>query len=101
MRSLTLRERNVIRLRFDCDLTQAEIGEHIGVSQVQVSRILRHSVARLGTIAEDQRMTTVAAPAGLWITGNRLGRRRTPHRPWPHRPRDRAAPRLGLRTRAE
>jgi len=26
--------------------------EHIGVSQVQVSRILRHSVARLGTIAE-------------------------------------------------
>ena len=52
MRSLTLRERNVIRLRFEYDLTQAEIGEHIGVSQVQVSRILRHSVARLGTIAE-------------------------------------------------
>ena len=26
--------------------------QHIGVSQVQVSRILRHSVARLGTIAE-------------------------------------------------
>ena len=45
MRSLTLRERNVIRLRFEHDLTQAEIGAHIGVSQVQVSRILRHSVA--------------------------------------------------------
>ena len=51
MRSLTLRERNVIRLRFDHDLTQAEIGERIGVSQMQVSRILRHSLMRLRTIA--------------------------------------------------
>jgi RNA polymerase sigma-B factor len=52
MRSLTLRERNVIRLRFDHDLTQAEIGERIGVSQMQVSRILRQSLARLRTIAQ-------------------------------------------------
>jgi len=52
MRSLTLRERNVIRLRFDHDLTQAEIGERIGVSQMQVSRILRRSFARLRTIAQ-------------------------------------------------
>ena len=52
MQSLTLRERNVIRLRFDHDLTQAEIGRHIGISQMQVSRILRRSIARLRTIAE-------------------------------------------------
>ena len=52
MRSLTLRERNVVRLRFDHDLTQAEIGERIGVSQMQVSRILRQSLMRLRTIAQ-------------------------------------------------
>jgi RNA polymerase sigma-B factor len=52
MRSLTLRERNVIRMRFEQDLTQAEIGERIGVSQMQVSRILRQALARLRTMAE-------------------------------------------------
>jgi RNA polymerase sigma-B factor len=52
MRSLTLRERNVIRMRFEQDLTQAEIGERIGVSQMQVSRILRQALSRLRTMAE-------------------------------------------------
>jgi RNA polymerase sigma-B factor len=41
MRSITPREREVLHLRFAEDLTQAEIGERIGVSQMQVSRILR------------------------------------------------------------
>jgi len=54
MGSLTLRERNVVRLRFERDLTQAEIGEIVGVSQMQVSRILRQSLARLRIIAEAQ-----------------------------------------------
>ena len=52
MHSLTLLERNVIALRFEHDLTQAEIGARIGVSQMQISRILRQSLARLRTIAE-------------------------------------------------
>jgi RNA polymerase sigma-B factor len=52
MRSLTPRQRDVIRLRFEDDLTQAEIGERIGVSQMQVSRILRQAIARLRIIAE-------------------------------------------------
>jgi RNA polymerase sigma-B factor len=51
MRSLTPREREVVRLRFEEDLTQAAIGERIGVSQMQVSRVLRHAVARLRTLA--------------------------------------------------
>jgi hypothetical protein len=38
-RSLTSRERNVVRLRFEQDLTQTEIGEIVGVCQIQVSRI--------------------------------------------------------------
>jgi RNA polymerase sigma-B factor len=51
MRSLSAREREVLRLRFEEDLTQAEIGERIGVSQMQVSRIIRQSVARLRAFA--------------------------------------------------
>ena len=52
MRSLTPRQRHVIRLRFEDDLTQAEIGERIGVSQMQVSRVLRQAIARLRSVAE-------------------------------------------------
>jgi RNA polymerase sigma-B factor len=47
MRSITPREREVLRLRFEQDMTQAEIGEVIGVSQMQVSRLIRQAVARL------------------------------------------------------
>jgi RNA polymerase sigma-B factor len=52
MRSITPREREVLRLRFEEDLTQAEIGEIIGVSQMQVSRLIRQSVARLRLTAQ-------------------------------------------------
>jgi RNA polymerase sigma-B factor len=49
---VTPREREVLRLRFEQDLTQAEIGALIGVSQMQVSRIIRQSLARLRGVAE-------------------------------------------------
>ena len=52
MRSLTVREREILRLRFEDDLTQSEIGERVGVSQMQVSRILRGAIARLRSLAE-------------------------------------------------
>ncbi|HEU4978518.1 MAG TPA: SigB/SigF/SigG family RNA polymerase sigma factor [Solirubrobacteraceae bacterium] len=51
MRVLTAREREVLRLRFAHDLTQAEIGELVGVSQMQVSRIIRQALARLRAVA--------------------------------------------------
>jgi RNA polymerase sigma-B factor len=41
------RERIVLQLRFGEDLTQAEIGERIGVSQMQVSRLIRQALTRL------------------------------------------------------
>jgi RNA polymerase sigma-B factor len=44
------RERTVLKLRFVEDLTQAEIGERIGVSQMQVSRLIRQALARLRSI---------------------------------------------------
>jgi RNA polymerase sigma-B factor len=52
--ALPPREREVLRLRFHEDYTQAEIGEVIGVSQMQVSRIIRQSLARLRAVAESQ-----------------------------------------------
>jgi RNA polymerase sigma-B factor len=52
MRVLSEREREVLRLRFEEDLTQSEIGARIGVSQMHVSRLIRQSIARLREEAE-------------------------------------------------
>ena len=41
------REREVLRLRFQEDLTQSEIGARVGVSQMHVSRLIRQAVERL------------------------------------------------------
>jgi RNA polymerase sigma-B factor len=48
---ITPREREVLRLRFVEELTQAEIGDCIGLSQIQVSRVIRQALARLQVIA--------------------------------------------------
>ncbi|WP_369383340.1 SigB/SigF/SigG family RNA polymerase sigma factor [Streptomyces sp. cg36] len=47
MGSLTERERLVVHLRFVEERTQAEIGTELGVSQMQVSRILRRILTKL------------------------------------------------------
>lgn len=44
---LTPRERRILRLRFVDELTQSAIAERIGLSQMQVSRVLRQSLDRL------------------------------------------------------
>ena len=49
---VTAREREVLRMRFEEDMTQAEIGAVIGVSQMQVSRIIRQAIARLRVAAD-------------------------------------------------
>jgi RNA polymerase sigma-B factor len=48
---LSSRDREIVRLRFEEDLTQREIGERLGVSKMRVSRIMRQSVE---TMAEDR-----------------------------------------------
>lgn len=53
MRQITPREREVLRLRFMEDLTQAEISDQIGVSQMQVSRIIRQAITRLRGAASE------------------------------------------------
>jgi len=47
IRELPERERRVLYLRFVRDLTQSEIAERIGVSQMHVSRILTQTLERL------------------------------------------------------
>lgn len=45
--SFTPREQQVLRMRFDEGLTQVEIAERLGVSQVQVSRMLRKALKQM------------------------------------------------------
>jgi RNA polymerase sigma-B factor len=54
-RHLTRRERQILFLRFTEDLTQTEIADRVGVSQMQVSRLLRRSVQRLRELTDDRR----------------------------------------------
>ena len=49
--TLPEREQVILRLRFHDDLTQAEIGERLGISQMHVSRLIRRSIARLQAAA--------------------------------------------------
>ena len=46
-RELSAIEQEVVRLRFTEDLTQREIGERVGYSQMHVSRLLRRALERL------------------------------------------------------
>jgi RNA polymerase sigma-B factor len=48
----------VLQLRFGEDLTQAEIGERIGVSQMQVSRLIRQALARMRAGAGEESPTS-------------------------------------------
>ena len=61
MAELSEQERAAIRLRFIDDLTQSEIAARIGVSQMQVSRLLSRSLARLRDAAGETEPETAAA----------------------------------------
>jgi RNA polymerase sigma-B factor len=53
-RHLPTREREILYLRFGEDLTQSEIADRVGVSQMQVSRLLRRSLHRLRELTEER-----------------------------------------------
>jgi RNA polymerase sigma-B factor len=57
MSVLSARDRLVLRLRYEEDLTQEQIGQRVGISQMQVSRVLRQCIVTLRGVAE-------RAPAG-------------------------------------
>lgn len=52
MAAMPARDRLILRLRFDQDLTQSEIADRLGISQMHVSRIIRRSLIRLRTVAD-------------------------------------------------
>jgi RNA polymerase sigma-B factor len=51
LRALPARERAILALRFQEDLTQAEIAAQLGMSQMHVSRLLRQTLERLREVA--------------------------------------------------
>jgi RNA polymerase sigma-B factor len=53
LEELPARERRIVELRFMGGLTQSQIAELVGVSQVQVSRLLRASLAKLNEALTD------------------------------------------------
>ncbi len=61
MQSVSPRARAMLRMRFEEDMTQAEIGAVVGISQMQVSRILRQTVAKLREVSEEAASDPVLA----------------------------------------
>jgi RNA polymerase sigma-B factor len=53
VRGLPERDRRILHLRYYCGLTQDEIAELVGVSQVHVSRLLRQSLSRCAAVVRD------------------------------------------------
>ena len=69
LQALPARDRIVLHLRFVEDMTQAEIAERVGVSQMHVSRLIRRALERCGpspsTQAEAQFRLATGAGADL------------------------------------
>jgi len=57
---LPARSRDVLRMRFEEDMTQSEIGERLGVSQMQVSRIIRQAIEHLRHVAEHHEQLAIS-----------------------------------------
>jgi RNA polymerase sigma-B factor len=55
LRHLPPRERQILEMRFVQDMTQSEIAAHVGVSQMQISRLLRQSLERLSELTRAKR----------------------------------------------
>jgi RNA polymerase sigma-B factor len=57
---LGAREREILRLRFQEELTQAAIGERVGLSQMHVSRLIRQALDTLRAAARDDGLRDAA-----------------------------------------
>lgn len=62
-RALNARQRRILHLRFFAGLSQAEIADEVGLSQIQVSRVIRTSLERLrGALGGDRTPAHVSRP---------------------------------------
>ena len=60
-RALDERERKILQLRFFEGLTQSQIAQQVGISQMHVSRLIRRSLEKIReTIAEEEEATRAA-----------------------------------------
>jgi RNA polymerase sigma-B factor len=59
--TLDERDRTIVRLYYREELTQSEIGERLGLSQMHISRLLRQATAQLVAAAQDDEALTRAA----------------------------------------
>jgi RNA polymerase sigma-B factor len=62
IKELPERDRQILELRFGRDLNQAEIGAHLGVTQMHVSRLLRRILDRLRAELEEPMPGPASAP---------------------------------------
>ena len=67
---LPSRDRVVLQLRFVEDLTQAEIAERVGISQMQVSRLLRRALEQLRALTEASDEASGLVAAGTSMGGS-------------------------------
>jgi RNA polymerase sigma-B factor len=56
LRALDERERSILRLRFFDGLTQSQIAQHVGISQMHVSRLIRRALDRVRSEIEAQEL---------------------------------------------
>ena len=58
------REATILRLRFFDELSQSEIAERVGISQMHVSRLLRRTLRDLRTLLDARRSVSTTGPDG-------------------------------------
>jgi RNA polymerase sigma-B factor len=68
IKTLPVRERRILHMRFMEDMTQSEIAQEIGVSQMQISRLLRRALKQLREEADEEvpdgALGAIPVPAG-------------------------------------
>jgi RNA polymerase sigma-B factor len=69
LEQITPREREILHLRFVEDLTQTQIAQRIGVSQMQVSRLLRRCLDQLRELTETSDEASGPIEAGTGVGG--------------------------------
>jgi RNA polymerase sigma-B factor len=70
LEQISPRKRELLRLRFVEDLTQTQIAERIGVSQMQVSRLLRRALEELRELTDASGEEPHPSEAGAAIAGD-------------------------------
>jgi RNA polymerase sigma-B factor len=60
--TLDPRSEQIVRLYYQQDLTQAEIGRQLGYSQMHVSRLLRQAIAQLASTADNGKREALPSP---------------------------------------